>query len=364
MKHLGYLVSFLLLAVNACVAGCLLLSAYSPCLAPAEHPVLSCLGLAFPVFAALNGCFLFFWLCIRQYKSSLLPLLAFLACFMPLRTYCPLNFHTDNLPEGSCKILSYNIMGFDNGTKQDGKSPILEYLKNSNADILCLQEYRTLNSKQNVSQKEVNRELAAYPYHHIGYVGKGRTNQVACYSKWPILSARELVTSSSYNGIMMYELKWGNDTVMLLNAHLESNKLTTSDKAVYENMLTDPEKESVRSGLRLLVRKLAEATALRAPQADTIAQAIAACPHRYIVVCGDFNDTPISYTHHTIARQLDDAFTESGCGLGTSYNRNKFYFRIDNILVSKNLQTYNCTVDRSIRASDHYPIWCHLAKRE
>ena len=364
MKHLGYLVSFLLLAANACVAGCLLLSAYSPCLAPAEHPVLSCLGLAFPVFAVLNGCFLLFWLCIQRYKSALLPLLGFAACFMQLRTYCPVNFHTDTLPQGSAKVLSYNIMGFADATKREGKSPLLEYLAGSGADVICLQEYRTAASGKNVSQRDVDRALAQYPYHHIGHVGQSRANQVACYSKWPILSARELPTPSNYNGVMMYELKWGNDTLMLLNVHLESNKLTTSDKAVYEDMLTDPEKETVKSGLRLLVRKLAEATKLRAPQADAIAQTIARCPHRYIVVCGDFNDTPISYTHHTIARQLDDAFTASGCGLGISYNRNKFYFRIDNIMASRNLQTYNCTVDRSIRASDHYPIWCHMAKKQ
>ena len=44
--------------------------------------------------------------------------------------------------------------------------------------------------------------------------------------------------------------------------------------------------------------------------------------------------------------------------------KHKFYFRIDNILISKNLRSYNCTVDRSIRESDHYPIWCYIAKRQ
>ena len=65
----------------------------------------------------------------------------------------------------------------------------------------------------------------------------------------------------------------------------------------------------------------------------------------------------------TIAQDLDDAFTQSGRGLGISYNQNRFYFRIDNILTSKNLRAYNCTVDRSIKESDHYPIWCYITKR-
>ncbi|MBO6254931.1 MAG: endonuclease, partial [Bacteroidaceae bacterium] len=65
---------------------------------------------------------------------------------------------------------------------------------------------------------------------------------------------------------------------------------------------------------------------------------------------------------HTLTRTLNDAFVESGHGLGISYHKNKFLFRIDNILVSAGLKTSNCTVDSSIDASDHYPIWAYVEK--
>ena len=122
------------------------------------------------------------------------------------------------------------------------------------------------------------RELKAYPYHRINTVGsgKGHTNKIACYSKFPILSSRILDYPSEYNGSVLYEIKIGEDTVTLINNHLESNKLTKADKVVYEDMLKSPEKEKVKSGARLLIRKLAEASAIRAPQADTIAHEIAA----------------------------------------------------------------------------------------
>ena len=77
-----------------------------------------------------------------------------------------------------------------------------------------------------------------------------------------------------------------------------------------------PEKEKVKSGARLLIRKLAEASAIRAPQADTIAHEITASPHPYIIVCGDFNDTPISYTHRTIAQDLDERIHPIRTGAG------------------------------------------------
>lgn len=366
MRHLGNLVALLILAINALSTGLLLLTAYSPYIQPTVHPVQSCLGLAFPVFVLINGGFLIFWLAIQRYKTALLPLIGFLLCYSQLRTYLPLNFHTSSPPEGSIKILSYNIMGFDGSHKKDGKNPILTYLKKSDADILCLQEYTSDKSSRRLTQKDIERELKAYPYRRINVVGSGSgyTNKIACYSKYPILSARVLNYTSNYNGSVLYELKLNEDTITLINNHLESNKLTKIDKDMYENMLKAPEKEKVKSGTRLLVHKLAEASAIRAPQADCIAQEIAASRHSSVIVCGDFNDTPISYTHRVIAQNLDDAFTQSGCGLGISYNQNKFYFRIDNILTSKNLQSYNCTVDRSIKESDHYPIWCYIAKRQ
>ena len=83
----------------------------------------------------------------------------------------------------------------------------------------------------------------------------------------------------------------------------------------------------------------------------------------YVLVCGDFNDTPISYAHRTIQGPLKDAYAASGCGVGVTYNENFFWFRIDNILHSANMKAINCTVDM-VRYSDHYPLWCYLQLKE
>ena len=364
MKHIGKVFTYLILAVNAFFVGILLLTAYSPYIHPVVHPVESCMGLTFPIFLVINLCFLIFWLMVR-YKFALLPILGFAFCYPQIRTYFPINIHTSDIPEGSIKILSYNIMSFGNMEKENGKNPVLEYIRANNADIVCLQEHNVSSTaKIHLNAKEVEKGMKAYPYRHIQRVGKEiSNNRIAIYSKYPILSARELQYESSYNGSAIYELKVNGDTITLINNHLESNKLTKEDKVVYEEMLKDPNAHKVKSGTRHLVGKLAEASAIRSKQADVIAAEIAKSRHPYIIACGDFNDTAISYTHRVIAENLDDAFTESGQGLGISYNQNKFYFRIDNILISKNLKAYNCTVDRSIKDSDHYPIWCYITKR-
>ncbi|MBQ8673788.1 MAG: endonuclease/exonuclease/phosphatase family protein [Bacteroides sp.] len=367
MRHLGKLVRLLLLTVNTLFVLLLLLTAYSPYITPTEHPMLSCMGLTFPIFACINGCFLIFWLICCQYKAALLPLAAFLLCYPQLHSLLPLNFGGEQQPEGSIKLLSYNVMGFNGTAKEKSNdNSILNYLKRSGADIICLQEYATANQAGGVTQKEVEKALKAYPYHRINTVGSGQgghTNQLACYSKYPILTAHTLRYESAYNGSVCYTIRMGKDTLTLINNHLESNKLEKEEKEAYEEMLRDPEKEKVKSNVRQLIHKLSEAAAIRAPQADSIAREVARRGYRHTVVCGDFNDTPISYAHHTIAKGLKDAFTTSGCGPGFSYNKNKFYFRIDNILHTPDLQAHGCKVDRSIGSSDHYPIWCYLSRK-
>lgn len=365
MRHLGRVVTWGIAAVNFLFVVLLLLTAYSPHFQPVVHPLWSCLGLAFPVFLLLNLLFLFFWLAVQCYRLSLLPLLALLLCYGQIQTYIPINSQTDDLPDNTIKLLSYNVMGFAGCVKADGHNPILDYLQQSEADILCLQEFATSESPKHLTLRDINRALKAYPYRRINHIGDlNGYNQLAVYSKFPILSVQRLKYASDYNGSVLYEIKVGKDTLCLINNHLESNKLTKEDKVVYEDMLKAPEREKVKQGLRLLLRKLAEASAIRAPQADSIAAAVARSPHTFKVVCGDFNDSPISYTHRVIADGLVDAFTHSGSGLGISYNQNKFYFRIDNILTSNNIQSYNCTVDSSIEDSDHYPIWCYLSPRK
>ena len=246
--------------------------------------------------------------------------------------------------------------------KKEGKNPILSYLADSEADIICLQEYNSTKNKKYLTDEDIRKALKAYPYRSIHNPEKGGS-QLACFSKFPILSARPIKYESTYNGSMQYTLKVNEDTITLINNHLESNKLTKEDKVIYEDMIKDPNAKKVKTGLRQLIKKLAEASAIRSSQADSVAVAIANSKYPTIIACGDFNDASISYTHRILTQQLDDAFTQSGRGLGISYNLNKFYFRIDNILISPNQKAYNCTVDRSIKDSDHYPIWCYIGKQ-
>ncbi|NDV65666.1 endonuclease/exonuclease/phosphatase family protein [Bacteroides sp. 224] len=363
MKSLGKIAILLIMTGNVVFIILLLLSAYSPYMNPAKVPLLGCMGLIFPIFLIVNVCFLVFWLPIR-YKLALVPLVALLLCFPQIRAYIPVNIRTKNIPENSIKLLTYNVMNFNTMEKVDGKSPILAYIKNSGADIICLQEFVPASNRKYLTQENINDVLKEYPYRRIHKLGKLKNNGIACYSKYPILSDRVLSYESDSNGSVVYEIKIGNDTITLINNHLESNKLTTEDRKLYENLIESPESAKVKRGARYLLGKLKEAVAIRGKQGKVIREEVKNAPHKSVIVCGDFNDSPLSYPHHLLTKELNDAFSQSGSGLGISFNRNKFYFRIDHILMSKNLKAYNCTVDRSIKDSDHYPMWCYISKRK
>lgn len=359
MRYIGRFLGWILLGINFCMAVLLMVCAYSSYINPVTHPVWSCTGLAFPAFLIINALFFLFWLVVYR-RYALLSLLTFFCCWDAICTYMPVNPFGDEPPEDAIKVLSYNTMAFGQGRPnlKDNPNPILEYLRNSNADIICLQEY-LLNNK--LTKKDVDYALRDYPYKH--YYKLNGFNGLGCYSRYPILSVSPVEYVSRNNGSVAYLIKVKGDTLLVVNNHMESNKLTEKDKAVYRDMIKAPDKHKVSEGSRLLVGKLAEASAIRASQADSIAKFVANFKGDGVIVCGDFNDSPLSYTHRIIGKELDDAFVQSGNGLGISYNQNRFYFRIDHILLSRNLKPYLCTVDKTIKDSDHYPIWCFVAKK-
>lgn len=355
---MGKLIGWMLLGINALVALLLVLSAYSPYINPQVHAMWSGAGLLFPFLLLGNVLFLIFWLIFYR-KYALLPLLVLLGCWGAIRNYIPVNLFREEVPEEAIKILSYNTHSFGGRQKHTVEKPneVLAYLQECDADIICLQEY-VWGGK--LKRKDIDYAMRKYKYKHYNPMTSTGRNGLGCYSRYPILSAKRINYKSRGNGSMMYRIKVGEDTLVVINNHLESNKIAEADRDTYQELLDNPYQETTLPGMGKLIKKVADASVIRSIQADSLNGVINALEGEKIIVCGDFNDSPISYTYRVMSEGLTDAFVESGNGLGISYNLDRFYFRIDHILMSDNLQPYHCTVDRSVKASDHYPIWCHV----
>lgn len=363
VRSVGNFLGKVLLTINMLVALLMVLCAFSSYISPYTFPVLSCAGLAFPIFLLLNFLFFVFWLFFNR-RYALLPLVVMFVCIGQIRAFLPVNISMKQVPDDAIKILSYNVMFYDSHQPHTEESPneIVRYIQNSNADIVCLQEasFNNSNSKKFLSEKVFRKALSTYPYFSFH---KEKGSGWVCLSRFPILSTRSIPYESVGNGTVAYELKVGNDTLLLVNNHLESNKLSIDDRAAYRDMIIAPKEDKVKTTSKLLIGKVADAVSIRASQADSVAKFIQDSKHKYVVVCGDFNDSSLSYAHRVIGKGLNDAFVDTGNGLGVSYNRYGFYFRIDHIMASENLDLFNCTVDNSIKTSDHYPIWCYIKKK-
>lgn len=329
---------------------------------PVDYPSLANLGLGFPILLVFNLVFLVVW-CFCRLRSIWLPLLGFILCYGPIRTYSPFNFPEDK-PHGSIKVLSYNVFMFSSWDEPHGaKNPIVDYIVKSKADIVCLQEAqaRLDNGDQIYSTLKTH-----YPYFKLMIKKHPGADYIVLLSKYPVLWQDTIPYGSSSNQSVAYMLDIKGTKTLVVNNHFESNGLSSGDKEGFKTLVKgelktdEAKKQSVH-----LIKKLGDVSARRAPQAEAVARFVKKYLDKQIpvILCGDFNDSPLSYTHHVISKELNDCYVESGNGPGISYHKSGMYFRIDHIFCSDDFESYGAKVDNSVTTSDHYPVYCWLKYR-
>jgi endonuclease/exonuclease/phosphatase family metal-dependent hydrolase len=78
-----------------------------------------------------------------------------------------------------------------------------------------------------------------------------------------------------------------------------------------------------------------------------------------IIVCGDFNDVPVSYSYEKIGKGMKNAFVEKGSGISRTFSSISPTLRIDNIFTDQNFKVVDYTrIKKSY--SDHFPIIADL----
>ena len=355
LKNLKKFTLNLLAGANITVALLMLFVGYSGCLNPAEHPMLSNIGLTFPLFIVVNLAFLIFW-AVFSLKRILIPILAFIVSYAPVRTYIPLNIYDKEPPAEAFKVLSYNVKGFlvetDDATGVSTR-PALSYVINSGADIVCLHETGVTSFLED-SVKGV------YEYYDSCRNGK-QGSALTLLSKYPIVKKELIPYPSMSNSSGAFYVKKGNDTLLIINNHFERTGLSREDRTGFNDMVEGSVgTDTVKMESKRLIVLLGEASRVRSRQVDAVARYIREHSQYPIILCGDFNDSPISYTHHTLCDLLTDCFVTTGKGPGWTYTDSRMYVRIDNILCSSHFTPFRCSVDKEADGSDHYPIVCWL----
>lgn len=359
MKTLKRILVQLTVGANIMAAFMLLLCGLSSMLNPADYPHAALFCLGFPILWGINLFFVLLW-AVFYIRNIWIPFAGMLFSVSYIYDYCPLNWPEAH-PEGSLKMITYNAASFMKVTKDSlGRYPLFDYLTASDADIICLQE---VIFGGGITREYADGLMASSGYHTV-HLGDGVTERQYFYTRLPILSVERVAYQSSSNGSVAAKLLYGQDTVLLVNNHFESYKLTPEDKQNYKEIIKSPEQEDVESKSKELVRKMEKASRQRGPQVDSVLRYIDLSGVRSVIACGDFNEPPVSYACHRLSSRLSSAFRQSGNGIGMSYNQSGFYFRIDHVFVSDDWQSYETHVDKTASWSDHYPLITYLKKRK
>lgn len=323
-------------------------------ISPAAHPRLALLTLTFPAFLLVNLLFILFWL-VFKVKRVWIPIVGLLACISFVRDYLPLNVTmTGKAPEDSTlSILTYNTHNFGGAeaVQEDGTNKVCYYLANSNADIICLQE--SSNKQDFTDEMEGKGYEFAYRKEYL------------LYSRLHIIEVDTLALEGKPCHALRALLQDGRDTLMLVSVHLQSNMLSPEMKDAYREALRKHESDSLSKELSPIFRLLSEAMPLRMAQTDSLANLVASWLPRPVILCGDFNDTPISYTHRVLTTQLTSAYRQSGNGLGFTFHEKGFPVRIDHILFDGHTwESTSTQVVKHITCSDHFPIYTKLRRKK
>jgi endonuclease/exonuclease/phosphatase family metal-dependent hydrolase len=343
---------YTLLLINLIAITALGISYVSVFLSPEKFWIAALFGLAYPYLVVINLVFVVFWIIIKP-RFTLFSIAAILLGYVHLSSY--LQISGEKTTEKGIKVTSYNVKYFMGNTDYPNKENaghILDFLRQNSADIICLQEVR-LNKRQvfDISNTRIPN-ISHMQLAHSSHAGGQLT-----LTRYPILYMGEIRFKNSGNMIIYTDLLINTDTVRVFNCHLQSYRLQKSEINTIDSIDFNNDNLS-RKKFMELQKKFKSALIKRAEQAATLHEYIVESPHP-VIVCGDFNDTPVSFTYNTVKGNLLDSFTESGKGTANTYNGKLPSFRIDYILYSPTFTSSNFEVS-SLNHSDHYPISCNL----
>jgi endonuclease/exonuclease/phosphatase family metal-dependent hydrolase len=362
--------STLLKVLTICCLVGLLFSYLAPFVHPNTLKIIPFFGLSYPIFLLLTLIALIFWAFMKSRMALLILGILLIGGKLHFRIFA-FGSNQDTLPakEKLLHVMSYNVRLFDLYTADENniyekRNLIFDYIKNEDPDIICFQEFYHQDKPTKFKTRDTLIDILAIKDYHERFAHKlkGRQNfGVSILSKYPLIAKGDVMFSTQgdqdFNYCIFVDLVKNQDTFRIYNVHLQSIRLKQEDYSLFKDGAASIEKKSM---VRLLIDKLRIAYPKRAEQARAVIDHVQTSPYPTIV-CGDFNDTPMSYAYNQFDKLLIDAFRESGFGIGTTYIGKVPAGRIDYIFHTPNLFSTEFKIQKE-KLSDHRAISCKLFK--
>ena len=387
------LINIIAFPATVILAILLMLSGFVPTISPETNSWLPLLGLAFPVFFALMVVAFFYWLLQGKWRSlfALSCLLLNLGQASLYIQWNHLNAETqgsknasngiENKQDGDgpvnkemldmnakkVKIITYNTQLFGlyqnessvdivNTEYMPAMDSFLQVLKKENADIVCLQEVYAKAGGLKALALFLKAE-GGYDYSQTYTLSERRPYGMIVLSKYAIKRWQPLLLGSNTGNMAMWvDIEIPSEYAFLRNAqiriynlHLQSFRFAKKD---YEVMQKQKEQKEIdMEGSKGIISRLRLGYQRRAQQVGIVKQSVLNCDLPK-VICGDFNDIPVSYSYRQLSAGMRDAFVEAGSGLETTYKGSMPSFRIDYVLFDNPMRAVNYKSIKEV-PSDH-----------
>lgn len=351
----------ILLGVNIFFALTLLLSYLAVHISPGDFALPAFFGLGYPYLLLINIILVIAWAMLLKFEAFISVVVIAIG-FTHFSNYLKL-IKPEGDKKNTFKVLSYNVHlfnYFDGKFGPEYEKKVIEFLKVQKPDILFLQEFYGSGSP---AQKEasIKTALGGKYYSHIKVLGSGKNKfyGIATFSKYPIVRKGEIIHPGSSSLSIYSDILIGKDTFRIYNNHLQSFRLKKMERSFVEEITEINDNQTIDEvkGISLSLKK---GFIKRALQAQVVKDNINRSPFP-VIVAGDFNDTPVSYSYRKIRKGLSDSFVTSGYGAGFTYRGNYPPNRIDYILYNNALICSSFEIIR-VKYSDHYPIVAYFRK--
>lgn len=334
----------------------LIISYLSVYINPARAWFMTIFGLLFFPLLIVNF-ILFVWAILRRSRAVIIPLVAIIPAFMISGKFFRLTTAGGEDNADGLKIVSYNVgrfalpQGEKFSSRMECADSVMAFLRSEDADIICLQEFYMQNQERVLSY--LARQMKGYDIKYYVNVNKYGSYGNVTLSRYPALSKGHIDFEHSSNLALYSDYCIGGDTLRVYNCHFESynismSRLATALEKDYKKAVKDTEEKMRRSIVR------------RPRQVDQVLDDIESCKEN-VIVTGDFNDTPMSYTYWRLSRRRKDSFEEAGSGSGATFSRLKPLLRIDYVLFPESYKALSHKVINK-RFSDHYPVEAVIAR--
>jgi endonuclease/exonuclease/phosphatase family metal-dependent hydrolase len=349
------------ITLNIILASILLLTHFSAQLNPVNFWPFAFLGLLYPLVLISNVLFILIWALGETKKFVFISLIAMLVSWGSTKTSFQLSNKAQSLNEVS--IMTWNVKNFDfyNWSGIDNaRAEMFTLIEKNRPEILCLQEFYTEDKGQYKNLKELKKQLE-YKYHYFAKTYSADKNRhwgLVIFSDYKILDTGKLVfiEGTRLNSCMFMDVSLNkNQTVRVYNVHLQSNQFSSEDYRFLGSLEDDEANTSAKS----IIKKLKKGYINRANQAQQVLDSHLESPYPTII-CGDFNDTSVSYAYRTLSKNMNDAFVLKGNGFGKTYDNPSPFLRIDFLLFHPMFKVNDYkTIPNKL--SDHFPVMASFA---